>query len=382
MIEDQVSVARKKLLFVVTEDWYFCSHRLGLAAAAQRAGFEVSVLTRVAAHGPTIRAAGVRLIESTLNRRSRSAFGELREIWRLIRLYRRERPDIVHHVAMKPVLYGSIAAFFSGASVVNALGGLGHIYSSHCLKARAMRAVIGVALRLTLGGTKRRLILQNPEDRKVLLRANLVRPENVRLIRGAGVDLEEFSPRAEQPGIPIVALAARLLWSKGVGEFVAAARLLNNTGAQARFVLVGDVDEDSPDSIRREQVEEWAASGEVEWWGHCADMPLVFSRSHVVCLPSYYGEGVPKSLIEAAASGKPIVTTDWPGCREIVRDGDNGFLVPPRSVAALVEAIGRLLSEPELRQRMGSRGRYIAEAEFSLESVVQDTLSVYRELPC
>ena len=369
-----------KLLFLVTEDWYFCSHRLPLARAAKAAGYEVVVATRVSAHAEAIRAEGFKLVPIGLRRSGRNPWRELKAILEIVGIYRRERPDLVHHVALKPVLYGAIAARLAHVpAVVNALAGLGFVFASASRKARLLRPWVVGALRLSVDADGSALIMQNPDDRKMLVEAGIVKAARIRLIRGSGVDIRRFAPSPEPAGTPLVMLPSRLLWDKGVGEFVAAAGLLRERGAEARFALVGDGDPGNPATIPEGRLRAWQAEGAVEWWGRREDMPAVLASSHVVCLPSYR-EGLPKVLLEAAACGRPLVATDVPGCREIVIDGGNGLLVPPRDAPALAEAIGRLIKEPGLRADMGRRGRELVEAQFSEERVVAQTLAVYREL--
>jgi glycosyltransferase involved in cell wall biosynthesis len=368
------------LLFVVTEDWFFCLHRLSLAVAAKRAGFEVSVATRVAEHGTVIESAGLRLIPLRLSRRSRNPLTEARLIAGLVSLYRRERPDIVHHVAMKPVIYGSLAARLTGRrAVVNALTGLGFLFTSDRLSARLLRPLVETAFRGLLNAPICRTIVENPDDLRQLTEDGVVEPERIRLIRGSGVDLVKFTPSPEPEGPPLVVLPARMLWDKGVGEFVEAARRLREAGVQARFALVGQRDAENPSAIAETQLRAWERSGAVEYWGFRNDMPKVFAQCHIVCLPSYR-EGLPVSLLEAAACTRPIVTTDVPGCREAVRHEENGLLVPRGDSAALAAALSRLIADPALRRTMGVRGRARAEEEFSLDSVVAQTLSLYREM--
>jgi glycosyltransferase involved in cell wall biosynthesis len=303
---------------------------------------------------------------------------ELVVLARLIVLYRKEKPDLVHHVAMKPVLYGSLAARLTGVPrVVNAFAGMGYVFTSDKPMAHLLRPVIGSAFRGLLNSRRSRLILQNQDDRAMFIRRRFINEERIRLIRGSGVDTAVFSPTPEPSGIPVIMLASRMLWDKGIKEFVEAARQLKDRGIDARFVLAGDTDPHNPSAIQKEQLTAWHTEGVIEWWGHREDMPTVFSESHIICLPSYYGEGVPKVLIEAAASGRPIVTTNTPGCREIVRHNENGFLVPPRDSKSLADAIKRLIENPELRAKMGKRGCEIAVAEFSEEIVVKQTMAVY-----
>ncbi|MCX7098534.1 MAG: glycosyltransferase family 4 protein [Methylococcales bacterium] len=370
-----------KLLYFVTEDWYFCSHRLALAVAAQQAGFEVLVVTRVNRHGDLIRSHGLKLIPIELSRRSRNPFKELAVIWQLLAIYRKHKPDIVHHVALKPVLYGSLAARLAGVpAVVNALAGLGFLFVSKRLLARVLRPLVETAFRLLLNRSRSQVIFQNPDDQGLLVGRKLLAPERATLIRGSGVDTHVFTPMPETAGIPLVILASRLLWDKGVAEFVAAAQQVNALGVIARFALVGVGDPENPASIPDAQLEQWHELGIIEWWGRRDDMPQVLAQAHIVCLPTSYGEGVPKVLIEAAACGRPIVATDVPGCREIVRHEENGLLVPAKDVDALALAIRRLIADKVLRQTMGARGRELVEAEFSIERVIGQTLQLYQEL--
>ena len=363
-----------KLIYFVTEDWYFCSHRLSLAAAAKCAGYDVAVVTRVRNHGRQITEAGVRVIPLELERRGLNPLAEIRLIWQLWGIYRREAPDILHHVAIKPVVHGSIAAWLSDRKhVVNAVAGLGWIFVSTSLTARVVRRFVKAAIRSLLN--RGIVIVQNPDDRDFLVAAG-VDPARITIIPGSGVDTREFSPRPSPGGPPVVMLASRLLWDKGVGEFVEAARILRDSGVSARFVLVGDSDPANRAAIPPARLAQWQHEGHVELWGHRTDMADVLARSHIVCLPSYR-EGLPKVLIEAASAGRPIVATDVPGCREIVRHGTNGLLVPVKSVAPLAAALRRLIENPDLRLEMGLRGREIAVTEFSAERINAETLALY-----
>lgn len=370
----------KKLLFLITEDWYFLSHRLPIARAARDAGFQVFVATHVENHGERIIKENFKLIPITLRRNNKTPFKEILSILELIKIYKSVKPDIVHQVAMKPVLYGTIAARIARVPViVNALGGLGYIFISEKLHIKLLRFIISIAFKLVLNHKKNRLIIQNTDDIELLVSLGIVKREYIRLIRGSGVDISKFVPTQENEGIPIVALISRMLWDKGVKEFVDAAKLLLKEGVKARFVLIGNNDPDNPSSVPASALESFQKEGIVEWWGHNDDMPSVFQRCHVVCLPSYR-EGLPKVLIEAAACGRPIVATDVPGCREIVRNGENGFLVPVRDVNALSHAIQKLIEDPLLRKKMGMKGREIVVNEFTIEKVISETFAVYKDL--
>jgi glycosyltransferase involved in cell wall biosynthesis len=374
-------VSGPKLLFVVTEDWYFHSHRLGLARAARDAGFEPVLATRCGRHVDEIRSSGIRVLPLDVPRNGKSPMGELRAVHALYRIYRSERPDIVHHVALKPVVYGSLAAAMAGVpAVVNAVAGLGHAFTSRDATARILRLPLSAALRGALNRYGSRTIVQNPDDRRFLVERLGVAEERVMLIRGAGVDLARFAPVAEPAGPVLVICAARMLRGKGIEDFVAAAGRLRREGMPARFAIVGGPDPGNPGSISRSRLEAWHRSGDVEWWGHRDDMPSVLASAHVICLPSYYGEGVPKVLLEAAACARPIVTTDVPGCREVVSHGENGLLLPPRDVTALGEALGLLIMDPRRRAEMGACGRARAETLFDERQVTSETLRVYAQL--
>jgi glycosyltransferase involved in cell wall biosynthesis len=370
-----------KLLYFVAEDWYFCSHRLPLAIAAQKAGYDVVVVTRVNKHAELIRSHGLQLIHIDISRRSRNPIVELSVIRRLTSIYLEQKPDIVHHVALKPVLYGAIAARIAAVpAVISALAGLGFLFVSKHKKAMILRPLVEVAFRMLLNRRTTRVILQNPDDMALLIKRKILSPERAVLIRGSGVDTTQFKAVSEPDGLPLVVLASRMLWDKGVEDFVKAAQQLKREGVAAKFVLIGDGDPDNPASISHDQLEAWQQEGSVEWWGRQSDMPSIFANTHITCLPSAYGEGVPKVLIEAAACGRPIVTTDTPGCREIVIDGKNGFLVPIKDVNSLAVALRQLIQDQALRKKMGTLGREIVEREFSIEHVVAQTLNLYSQV--
>ena len=376
-----MEVSRPRLLFVVTEDWYFVSHRLPLAVAALRAGYQVAVATRVQNHAAQIRDSGVELL--ALKRWRRSSLNPLLEMAAVVELAGvvcRWQPALVHLVALKPVLYGGLASRLGGAVVrVNALAGLGFVFLQGSKLARVLRPLVKLAFRLTLGGERAVTIVQNPDDRELLVGQRLVEASHVRLIRGSGVNLQRFAAAEPPSGKPIVLLMSRMLWDKGVAEFVEAARQSRMRGSDARFVLVGDPDPENPATIATGQLRQWRDSGVVEWWGPRTDVPAVLAQARIVVLPSYR-EGLPKVLLEAAASGRAMIATDVPGCREVVEHGVTGLLVPPRDAGALAAAIIQLAADPERCRQMGQRARALAEREFGLDAVVASTLNVYQEL--
>jgi glycosyltransferase involved in cell wall biosynthesis len=375
-----VNRAERTIVYLITEDWYFWSHRLALAKGARESGYRVHLITRVGEYGDRILAEGIGLIPTALRREGRNPRDELRVISEIVRIYKSLRPHIVHHVGVKPIIYGSVAARLAKVPiVVNALPGLGYVFARSDRKARLFRLAIAPLFRRLINRPNASLILQNRDNERVLVQAGIVAPERVAIIRGSGVDLSQFPVQAQAVGRPVVLLASRMLWDKGVGDFVEAARRLKEAGADARFVLVGETDPANPASIPQTQLMSWVSEGIVEWWGPRRDMPEVFAEAAIVCLPSYC-EGLPKVLLEAAASGRPIVTTDVPGCREIVQQGENGFLVPVRNPAAIAVAVGELLGDRLLRDRMGRCGRKIVEENFSVYRVVSETLALYGEL--
>jgi glycosyltransferase involved in cell wall biosynthesis len=379
--ENGQSPTAPRLLFLITEDWYFWSHRRSIARAARESGFDVSVATRVGDHRELMEGEGIHVLPIRLTRRNRNPFRELSAIAELISIYKRVQPSIVHHVGIKPVLYGSLAARITRVpGVVNALAGLGYLFVAEGRRAPILQYLARLAYKLALRRKCSRVIFQNEENRDLFVENRLVKKTQAVLIKGSGVNLEDFRYEAEPNGIPVVMLAGRLLWNKGIGELVEAVERVRATGTQCRLVLVGVPDSDNPRAVPTEVLERWQAEGKVEWWGRRDDMPAVLAQSNLFVLPTTYGEGVPKILLEAAACGRAIVTTDAPGCREVVRHGENGLLVPPRDLEALSAAIRTLLLDPPLREQMGGRGRRIAQAEFSEQRVVTETLAVYRSL--
>lgn len=367
-----------RLLYLITEDWYFWSHRLDLARAAREAGYDVIVATRVTDHGERIRGEGFQLEPLEMVRRSRNPFREVIAVAELVRLYRRVKPDVVHHVAMKPILYGSLAAWFTRVpSVINAFAGLGYAFMDE--RNGLLRWCVKTSFRTVLRLSHSVTLVQNQDDQDRLIGEGVVSASQARIIAGSGIDVAAYSIQPQPSGIPVVVLPARMLWDKGVGEFVEAARRLKQKGVHARFILVGRRDEHNPAAIPEIHLKEWVQEGVVEWWGHREDMPAVYAAAMLVVLPSYR-EGLPKVLLEAAACGKAIVATDVPGCREIVRDQFNGLLVPPRDSTTLAAAIKELLSDQALREVMGRRSRTRVLEEWSSPWITEQVLGLYRDM--
>ncbi len=373
---------QKTLLMVVNDAAFFLSHRESVAKAARDSGFIVVVAT---AAGPAVHAvvdAGYEHREIRLTRSGRNPFAEALSVVSLIRLFRSVRPDIVHLVTIKPVLYGGIAARMAGVpSVVSAISGLGTVFGSAGDSRMNMAQFAAKLLyRLSLGHRNQRVIFQNSNDRNVLTMMTRLRPDKAIMIPGSGVDLSEYKMADEaETDVPVVVMAARLLRDKGVYEFTEAARILKQDAVRGRFLLVGDRDRANPSSVNESQLEAWREEGIVEILGFRSDIASIFAMSHIVVLPSY-GEGLPKVLVEAAACGRAVVTTDIPGCREAIAPDQSGLLVPPRDARALADAIKHLIENEDLRREMGRAGRALAEQRFSIEEVIAKHLSTYEAL--
>lgn len=371
---------RRRVLYVVNVSWFFLSHRLRLAVAARDAGYEVHVATRVttSADAERIRAAGLLLHDAPIGRADTGPVYDLRSFCYLLGLFRHLRPDLVHLVTMKPVVYGGIAARLTRVpGVIVAIAGLGTGFAAGGGRRAVRRAVLGTLLRLAIRRKGSRVIFQNREDLGHLVDRGIVAASAATLIPGSGVDPDEFRCIDPPPPPLRVVLPARMLRDKGILVFVAAARQLATAFPGARFLLAGDVDPANPASLTRAELESIARDGTVEWLGQVADMPALLASCHVVCLPTWYGEGVPKALIEGAAAGRPLVTTDIPGCRDICADGVNGYLVPPRDPTALATALRRLLEDDALRESMGRAGRERALCRFGIDAVLEATLALY-----
>jgi len=348
------------VLLVVNDLPFFLSHRLPVALGARAAGYDVHIVTPDHPQRIEVEGRGLGFHPIPLTRGRVAPVSEVRTILALTHLYRRLKPDLVHHVTHKPVLYGSLAARLARVpAVVNAISGLGYTFIAEGRWADYRRRLILATYRIAFNHPRSRGIFQNAEDAALFRLASVISPAQVVVIPGSGVDLGSFTPEPEPSETPVVLLAARMLWDKGVGDFVAASRLLKARGSRHRAVLVGEPDPGNPRSIPAYQLQAWATEGVVEWWGYRQDMARVFARCHLCCLPSYR-EGVPRVLLEAAAAGRPIVTTDVPGCRDVVRHGENGLVVPPAHPERLADAIETLLADPGLRARMGGYSRALA----------------------
>ena len=373
----------KKLLYVVTEDWYFLSHRLPMARAAKAAGYEVAVAARISSARTEIEAQGISVIPLAIDRRSFNPLAGLATIAILARIYRSYRPDIVHHIAMKPVLYGSIAALFTPVPVIiNAFAGLGFLFVDKTLRTKILRAAILRVFKFLLHRKNTILLLQNDDDRACLLSARIAVSGRTVVIPGSGVDPVKFAlsvPPATPPFICV--FAGRMIGIKGLDNLREAFAILATQRPDIRLWLCGFPDPANPGSWSVEQLQEWqSVSRNVVYKGQCA-MTDIWPQAHVAVQPSRGGEGVPKALLEAAASGRAIVATDVPGCRDLVRDGENGFLTPPGDGAALAHAIDRVCSGGENLSAMGLRSRAIVINGFTADNVEKSATWLYHACP-
>jgi glycosyltransferase involved in cell wall biosynthesis len=374
----------KRLLIIDNRAEYFISHRTAWAEAARRGGFEVHVSTLTEGDESAIREAGFKYHPISQRGRSTNPLKEIGLIFRLYRLLRTIQPDIAHFITLRAVLYGSGAARLAGVpAVLNSITGLGFLFIEDSIKVRALRWGIMQAMKFSLGHPNQITAFQNPDDAEAFVANGAVSKQQTKVIPGSGVDPSKFSylegSKPESSDDKIVMFPARLLWHKGVQEFVNAAANLKKKGVEARFVLVGDVDPENPASVSKDHIDTWASGGPVEWWGYQDDMGSTLQRAHVVVLPSYR-EGLPKVLIEAASCGRPIVAADVPGCRDVVEQGVNGYLAPPRDSMALAHHIETLLQNDVLRDKMGKKGRERVEQIFATRHIVDATVGLYNRL--
>jgi glycosyltransferase involved in cell wall biosynthesis len=366
-----------RVVYVVNYPIFFLSHRLVLARRARADGHHVIILSPDIEGVDQIRADGFEWHSISLDPGRMRPWRDIRTIADLFRLFRKLKPDVVHNATIKPVLYGTFAARLAGVPrVVNAISGMGHLFAP----GRPMARRFGTALyRFFMRHSDMWVILQNREDMAFFENLALAPRSALRLIKGSGVDTDEFMPAPRPPQAPVVLQTSRMIGDKGVHDFIAAARLVRRLRPEVRFLLAGPLYPDNPTSLTAEELEALTRDGVIEWLGHRDDVLALLHATSVYVLPSIYREGVPKSLIEAAACGLAIVTTDMSGCREVVTDGETGLLVPPRDAPALAAAIERLLSHPALAASLGAKARERAVAEFSLDHVLSRQVALYIE---
>lgn len=365
----------------------FRSHRLPWARKACDEGYDVHVTALKTGGEDLVREEGFTFHKIAGHARGQNPVTESVLFGRLVRLLRRLEPDVAHFITLRSVLYGSIAARLVGVpAVLNSITGLGYLFTDENWRTRALRWTVLQGLRVALGHPNQRTTFHNPTNAALFTSRGLVPESETMITPGSGVDPDQFSytdelPPEDEEG-PLVMLATRLLWHKGIEGFVEASRRLQSNGTQARFAIVGEADRENPAAVPEEMMRAWEDAGLIEWWGYQTPgrMPEVLQKAHIVCLPSYYREGVPKVLIEAASTGRPIVATDVPGCRQIVEDQENGFLVPPKDPDALAERLHALLLDPSLRRDMGMQGRRRVTAHFTADQVATIIVNAYDQL--
>ena len=366
-----------KAVFFANTDWYLYNFRLSYAKFLREQGWEVVFISPNGEHAAKSEEEGFRHIPFEFSRKGINPLQESETIHRIKQVYETEKPDLVHHFTIKCVIYGSLAAKELGIKViVNSITGLGYMFLSNKPHIRLIREVVKKLYKKALRDTQ--VIFENPDDCELFREMDLTGEDNSHIVHGTGIDTELFVPQPPPNSAPLTILPARMIWDKGIREFVEAAKKIRESDVKARFALIGNNDPGNPTSIPFDQLTQWQKEGNVEWWGWQEDVPTVISMSHIVCLPSYR-EGLPKILIEAASCGRPIITTDVPGCREVVTEGVNGYLVPAKDSRALTFALLKLINDPEARERMGKASREIAVQRFSNEIVNKEIYDIYEK---
>ena len=384
-----MSIEQKDMKFLMILnhlDWFW-SHRLPLANAIMKRGWELNVATHGADIDSKLQEMGVKGHGLPKLGRSLNPFSQLSLMWGMYKNIKTVQPDVIHAITIRYAFYAGLVTRLIGYKPVTfTVAGLGSLYTAPGLKMKLLRIIALPLIKFAFGGSKKNggkfIIFQNPDDRNAMLKANVVQKDRTTIIRGSGVDLKEF-PYQDYEGTsddPIVLFTSRLLKEKGITDFIEAARLLKEEGVKAKFQVAGNVYPDNARSMTREEMNGYHEAGIIEWLGQVSDMPDLLSRSMMVVLPSYYGEGVPKALLEAASIGRPIVTCDAPGCREAVEHEVNGELVLPQCPTDLARAIKKLLNDPELCHAYGVSGRRRVEEDFHVDSVVDRTMAVYDKL--
>ena len=376
---------QKKILFNITEDWFFLSHFLSRALSAQKNGFEIYVCCNETNKKKIIESHGIKFISLPYKRSNINPFYEIYILIRIILIVSKVKPDIIHNIALKPIIQGSIASrLLNSNAVVNAPVGLGYVFTSRSLKASLLKPILKFLLRIFLSSSNRKnngtkVIFENIDDFNYFKKMNAVDSNNAIVIRGAGVEIDPTLPKRKRKNkIPKVVLIARMLKDKGIYEFFEAFQILKNKKIKCHFVLVGDIDPLNPSSLKRSTLEKWRNDKAIEWLGWINDIDNILLETDILCLPSYR-EGRPKSLVEGAAAGLPLVATDTVGCREVVVEGHNGFLVPIKDSEKLASAIEKLIVDSSLRKLMGRESYKMAISKFSSSKINSLTLKVYNE---
>jgi glycosyltransferase involved in cell wall biosynthesis len=373
-------MSKAKLLFLVNVDWFFVSHRLGIARAALEKGYEVHVATTLTNQASIIRDNGLILHELKMSRSGSKIIGNLKTFIEIVKIFREVNPKLVHLVTIKPVILGGIAArFMKIRGVIAAVSGLGSSFLDNGIYGKIKRFFIKILYRISLSNLNIQVICQNQNDIEDVQKISQLPLANFSLIEGSGVSLTKFTYSEDDREVPNVIMASRLLRDKGVMEFAGAAELLKESNTKVKMILVGEPDPDNPSSITKSQVTSWEREGILEYWGHQENMEKILQQSSIVVLPSYR-EGFPKILIEAAACGRAVITTDVPGCRDAIYNGITGVLVPEKNAIALAHSIKELAINPILYKEMGKRGRKMAESRFDVDNVISKHFKIYNQL--
>lgn len=370
----------KRLVYVVNDLPFFVSHRLALAIQAAKEGFEVHIATPQGTPDFDVREADFIYHSIMLSRRGINPLKEVVSIVGIYRLLRKLKPDIVHLITIKPILYGGLMArLLKIPAVVAAVSGLGTAFIANSKIARMLRKVINQAYKQAFKHSNLKVIFQNEDDQQLLMNSTGLSKSQTIVVRGSGVEISKYRFTPENKDQSVVLMISRLIKDKGVMEYVAAAKLLKAQGVQAQFYLVGDSDNGNPGFINDKYLAQWEQEKDVELLGYREDIPELMATANLIVLPSYR-EGLPKVLIEAASCGRAVVTTDVPGCRDAIEPNQSGLLVPVKDVNALANAIKWLIENPEVREQYGKAGREFAEREFTLENIVNIHMQIYKEL--
>jgi glycosyltransferase involved in cell wall biosynthesis len=368
------------ILFIANVDWFFVSHRLPIAVEAVKNGYDTHLACTITKETQTITREGIKVHDLSMERSGTAIFRELGSFARIFRIIREVKPDIIHLISIKPTIYGGLACkLMRFRNVVISISGLGYVYIGNELKTRMLRLLISVFYRMAIKKDTFKVIFQNNDDLKTFIDMKAIGINDAIVIRGSGVDLKEFAPSIEPTGIPVAMLVSRLLIDKGVREFVEAAKILKERNCLVRMVIVGGCDPGNPKTVTEEQVKQWASAGLIEYWGYQENVASTIKKSNMVVLPSYR-EGMPKSLLEAAASARAIVTTDVPGCRDAIIPNVMGLLVPVRDAPRLADGIEKLCRDTALRTSMAKAGRLFAEENFDIIEVVKKHISIYQAM--
>jgi glycosyltransferase involved in cell wall biosynthesis len=368
----------QKILLIANTDWYLYNFRLSLAKMLRDEGFEVVLVSPPGGFSKFFQAEDFRWLSVPMSRRGIFPLSEYKTYKHLRSIYRQENPTLVHHHTIKPNIYGTLAArAVDVPAIVDSVTGLGYVFINQGAAGKILSKIIKPIYRYCINSYNVHVIFENSGDYEFFIQERLASAKHSTIIEGVGVNLDLYRPSKEPDGMPIVMLVGRMLWDKGVGEFVESARIIKNRGGEARFVLVGGPDPGNPSTISLNQLEKWSQSGVVEWWGFQENMPEIIQKSHIIVLPSI-AEGAPTVLLEASASGRPIIASDIPGCGDIVKDGETGFLVEVRNVESLADKIEILLGNKRLREMMGKAGRVWMEQQFNEDLINRRTLEIYR----